>query len=325
MLRSFKTTASCILLALTVPYTVLANNSLPDTPVTVHAKGSPSVKADSNVEQQTQDQMAERRKQIAAEAIAAISETRNALKALDEGKKDAAFSALERSTGKLELILARDPKLSLAPTNVEAMTIKVIADINKVREARKEATRLLDSGQVQAARHLLEGLASETVISVSNIPLATYPSAIKQAGKLLDEGKQEEAKKVLQKALNTLVVTHTIIPLPVVTTQEMLKEAETLAEKANRKDDDNKRLASLLTDARNQLEFAQVLGYGTRADFKDLYAQLDDITNKTSAGKSGIGFFTKIKSILSDLVESSQPVSGGQTNAKQAITQPNKK
>ena len=58
---------------------------------------------------------------------------------------------------------------------------------------------------------------------------------------------------------------------------------------------------------RTQLEFAEVLGYGTRKDFKDLYDQLDEIKEKTSGGKSGTGFFTKIKSSLSDMFKSSQP------------------
>ncbi|MGL1204106.1 YfdX family protein, partial [Vibrio parahaemolyticus] len=48
--------------------------------------------------------------------MAAVSETGNALKALDEGKKDDALADLEKTTGKLELILARDPQLTLAPT-----------------------------------------------------------------------------------------------------------------------------------------------------------------------------------------------------------------
>lgn len=309
MLRSLHTTVSCIALAFAVSHAAVAadsTNSAVAAPA-VQTKSAASGKTDSKVEQQKQDQTAQKRQQITAEAIAAVSETRNALKALDDGKKDDAIAALERATGKLDIILARDPTLALAPTNVSAATIEVVADIDKVKEIRKQAQKLLDEGHVQAARHLLEGLASETVISVSNIPLATYPDAIKAAAKLLDEGHEKEAKTVLQTALNTLAVTNTIIPLPVVVTQELLKEAEKLAEKADRKEDENKRLTDLLTKAHSNLEFAEVLGYGTKQDFKDLYAQLDKIKDKTSNGKSGTGFFTDIKSFLTGLVNSSQP------------------
>ena len=97
------------------------------------------------------------------------------------------------------------------------------------------------------------------------------------------------------------------IPLPVAVAQEQLKEAEKLTEKVSRSQDENKRLDTLLTDTHTKLEFAQALGYGTKSDFKDLYAQLDEIKDKTSAGKSGTGFFAKIKSSLASLVKSSQP------------------
>ncbi|WP_437276786.1 hypothetical protein WME90_36865 [Sorangium sp. So ce375] len=41
------------------------------------------------------------------EAVAAIAETRNALKAIAEDKRDDAVAALERATGKVSILLAR--------------------------------------------------------------------------------------------------------------------------------------------------------------------------------------------------------------------------
>jgi len=310
MVRTLKNTVRCIALALSLPYAAIAAD-LPTAkpgvvPSLVQTQNAITAKANDNVTQEQQNQTAERRKQISAEAMASIAETHNALTALDAGKKDDALAALERATGKLELILARDPSLTLAPTNVEAVTISVMADTNKVKAMRAETERLLDEGQVQAARHLLDGLASETVINVSNIPLATYPAAMKQAVKLIDDGKLDAAKQTLQTALNTLVVKSTIIPLPVAAAQQMLAEAEKLSAKPNRKDVENNRLNILLAGARTQLEFAEVLGYGTRQDFQGFYAQLDDIKSKTSNGQSGNDFFGKIKSSLADLVKSIQ-------------------
>jgi hypothetical protein len=332
MLRSLKTTASCIALAFAVSNVALASDHMNDrmTMVAASAPSAPSssapaananqqsTDANNKVANDTQQQMAEKRKQITAEAMAAVGETRNALKALDEGKKDEALAALEKTTGKLELILARDPQLTLAPTNVSEITTSILADAAKVRQIRSTAEELLVAGQVQAARHLLEALASETVISVSNIPLGTYPDAIKQAAKLIDDGKQDQAKTVLQTALNTLVVTNTIIPLPVVATQSLLKDAETLAEKKDRSFDENKKLNDLLAASRTQLEFAEVLGYGTRQDFKDLYAELDTIRSKTSDGKSGTGFFNDITHSLTGLFQTSQQTNGNQPTAGQA-------
>lgn len=329
MLRSLRTTASCIALAFAVSNVALAADHMTMVPASAPAASArsnnapaantnqQSADANNKVVNDTQQQMAEKRKQITAEAMAAVAETRNALKALDEGKKDEALAALEKTTGKLELILARDPQLTLAPTNVSEITTSIMADAAKVRQIRSTAEELLVAGQVQAARHLLEALASETVISVSNIPLGTYPDAIKQAAKLIDDGKQEDAKKVLQTALNTLVVTNTIIPLPVVATQSLLKDAETLAEKKDRSINENKKLNELLTESRTQLEFAEALGYGTRQDFKGLYTQLDTIRSKTSDGKSGTGFFGDITHSLKDLFQTSQQASGNQEAPRQ--------
>ncbi len=73
------------------------------------------------------------------------------------------ISALERATGKLELILARDPKLALAPTSVSAVAYDVYGSADAVKKAGQEAEDFLEEGKVQEARHILKGLASETV------------------------------------------------------------------------------------------------------------------------------------------------------------------
>lgn len=263
-------------------------------------------KADTQVEQNTQDQTAEKRKQIVSEAVTALNETRSALKALDENKTSDALSALEKATGKLELILARDPKLALAPTGVGAVTYSIYGTPDAVKKASQTAEDLLEEGKVQDARHILRGLASETVISVTNIPLATYPTAIKESVRLIDDGKTEDAKKVLQTALNTLVVTESIVPLPVVTARQLLREAETLAEKTDRSSDDSKRLTDLLNTSRQEIEMAQALGYGTEQSFDHFYKELALIEEKTSDGKSGAGFFEKIKSSMASMFDVSQ-------------------
>ncbi len=287
--------------------------SLALTPVAyAETNNNVTANADQKVEQTAQDKTAEKRRAILQEATAAIRETQNALKALDEKKSDDALAALERASGKLSIILAREPKLTLAPSGVGAVTYDVLASIDAVEDVRDQAEDALEDGRVQEARRLISNLASETVISTTNIPLATYPDAIKLAARLIDQGKTEQAKHVLQTALNTLVVTDVVIPLPVVTAENLLKEAETLAEKADRSEDENKRLAALLESARTELKFAQVLGYGSKKDFKNLYEQLDQIEDKTEDGKSGTGFFDKIKGFLKDTVDSSQPEQSGQ-------------
>lgn len=170
------------------------------------------------------------------------------------------------------------------------------------KKIRAQAQDDLMSGKVQQARQALGTFASEKVISVTNIPLATYPAAIKQAVKMVDENKPDEAKNILQTALNTLVIQNTIIPLPVAISEQLLKEAETLSEKGNRSAEENKKLDELLKEVHNKLEYAEILGYGTQKDFKNLGEQLAKIEEQTKSGKSGEGFFTKIKTSISDLL-----------------------
>jgi predicted Zn-ribbon and HTH transcriptional regulator len=258
------------------------------------------------VETMQQDQAMEKRKALLEEATNAIIETKRAIAALDNKKNKEALAALERASGKLTIILGREPELALAPFEVNMVTYDILKDIDAVKALRDEIEDALDDGRVQKARHLIRNLASETVISVTHIPLATYPAAIKAAAKLIDEGKVEEAKIALQTALNTLVVIDSIIPLPVVNAEKLLEEAELLAEKTDRSKKESERLADLLKDARTELTFAQVLGYGTKENFKNLYEQLDQIEEKTKGGKSGTGFFDKIKKYLADTVKSSQ-------------------
>lgn len=291
MSLSRKAILACILGSLALlPAAVLADTKAPATP-----------------DPQTQNQTEEKRKTLLADATSAIQETQNALKLLDDGKKKEALAALERATGKLDIILARDPALTLAPAGVNVLTVDLQGGIDVAKGLRKQITDLMDEGRLQEARRLMGSLASETVVSVSNIPLATYPAAIKDAAKLIDENKTNEAKNALQTALNTQVVTETIIPLPVVKAQTSLKEAETLAEKKDRTSDDNTRLKASLDDARSQLERAQALGYGKKSDFDTFYQQLKEIEQKTADNKFGTGFFAKIKASLTDFMKSSQP------------------
>ena len=245
------------------------------------------------------------------DATGAIQDTQAALKHLDESRTKEALAALERATGKLDIILARDPKLELAPAAVGVVTYDVQGGLDAVKKVRQQAEDFIADGALQEARRLLKNLASETVISVTNIPLATYPDAIKSAVKLIDQNKKDDAKLVLQTALNTQVVTDTVIPLPVVKAREALKSAESLAEKKNRTKDDNDRPCQASMDqAREHLEFAQALGYGTKKDFEKMYAQLNEIRDKTADNKFGTGWFAKIKTSIEDFLKSSQPKNG---------------
>ena len=115
---------------------------------------------------------------------------------------------------------------------------------------------------------------------------------------LIDQGKIEEAKAALQSALSTLVEERSVLPLPVLRAKLLLKRAEPLVEDGQRSEASNERLETLLNEARQQLEMAELLGYGKRKDFEPLYAELKE---KTGGGGCGKGWLDEVKAKLSKL------------------------
>lgn len=259
---------------------------------------------EKDVQAETAKQAAQRRKAILQEAVDALTQTKEALTALEEERIDDALEALAVTTGKLELIVAREPSLALAPTDVSIITHDLYATKDAIQAAIDRAEDAIEDGNVQTARRILDGLGSEMVISVSNLPIATYPEAIKAITPLIDAGKIEEAKSSLHAALNTLVVTDHVVPLPVLRSDALLQRAEELAENPQRTDAENKELANKLAAVRNQLEMAQLLGYGDKRDYKPLYAQLKEIEKRTEDGQSDKGLFDKMRASMTNLWES---------------------
>jgi hypothetical protein len=286
----------CMGLACAAPSFVAAA-TLPSKP---QSQSASSKAVQPQVEKQASDSAAQKRKALLADATAAIAETEHALQALDDNNKDVALKALADASGKLELVIARDPKLALAPVHVDIVTHDLFANPGTVSAVLLEVRKNLDAGNVQDARRLIAALASDIEVNTTNIPLATYPAAIRAITPLIDAGKIGEAKTQLQAALDTLVVTTDVIPLPKVRAEGLLKQAQMLADKANRTKDENDQLDKDLRSAREQLQLSELLGYGRKADYKPMQEQLDQIANTSAGGKSGLGWFDKIKRQLSD-------------------------
>ena len=253
------------------------------------------------VQKETDSQAADKRKQVLDEAVSALALTKSALAALDEKESARALATLAEVTGKLELIVAREPTLALAPVDVRTIVHDLFANTETVEAMTDEALDALKHGEVQRARRVLALLASEIVIAVTNIPLATYPAAVKSVVPLIDQGKIEEAKAALQLALGTLVETLSVIPLPILRAKLLVKRAETLTEDGQRSEASGERLQDLLNEARQQLEMAELLGYGKRKDFEPLYAELKKIKEKTGGGGFGKGWLDEVKAKLSKL------------------------
>lgn len=298
--------ALCLLALAWTPVFAGSSDAEPATGAPETAKEQASKAAGASVQEGVKDETAEKRKEITEEASAALRETQDALKALEEGKTKEALAAMERATGKLEVILAREPELALAPIDVSTTAYDVLVDAESIERMADAAEELLEEGRVQGARALLENLRSEYVISVTNLPMASYPRAIKDAVRHVDNDEIEKAKATLATALNTLVVTDTIVPRPIARAEVLLEDAEALAEKSDRTKAENEELATLLDSAQAEIEKAESLGYGSSDNLDRFFAQLDQIREKTVGGKSGEGFFDTINRTIASLFGDTQ-------------------
>lgn len=294
------TTWLCSVALLALPLSALSDSDKARTEAMKEAAES----VESDVRAMADEATALRRQKIRQQAIDALAHTREALTALEEERVDDALEALALTTGKLELIMARDPELALAPTDVAVITHDVYASKKAIEEAIEQAEEALEDGEVQAARELLAGLGSEIIISVTNLPLATYPEAIKAVTPLLDDGEIETAKRSLQAALNTLVVTEQVVPLPVLRANALLDSAEELAAKSDRSESETEELDNQLKAARNQLEMAELLGYGDEKRYSPLYRDLQNLQKKVRKGGSDGGLFDKVGNSMTRLWDS---------------------
>ena len=265
------------------------------------AGSSPGAAAPSAASKAAQPQVDDKAAREADKKRAELTKTQEALTLLDANKTKEALAALELASGKLELVLARDAKLALAPVDVRVITHDIHANVESVKKAVKLSRELLSDGEVQKARPIVANLASEIVIETDNLPMATYPAAIKSAARLIDSGKIDNAKAELARALNTLVVTSVAFPLPVLRAEAAMAKAEKLAETDRRDARQNEELSTLLSSVRTEIEMAQILGYGKKADFKPIFDQVKSIEQKSAGGKSGKGWFDELKTRIQKL------------------------
>ncbi len=264
-------------------------------PAFAGADSETATKVDDTVSSELERQAVKSRENLIAEAVQALDHSRQALTALDEKRIDDALDSLAISIGKLELVVARYPELALAPTGVSIQTNDVYGTKGAIEKAIKDANRMLDDGNVQGARQLLSSLGSEVIISTTNLPLATYPDAIKSISPLIDDGDIAEAKRKLQTTLNTLVVTNVVVPLPILRAEAMLTIAEALADQKARTEDQDKLLEQVVPAIGEQVELAELLGYGERKGYKPIYRQI----RKLERSEFNPATFAELRDLLS--------------------------
>jgi hypothetical protein len=230
------------------------------------------------IERQRQQEQQEAEKTLDQDAINAIQQTEGAIQCIAENRKDDALAEIERATGKINILLARNPSSAAIPVDVQVVIIDAApTDLKQIDHTVQLATDATKDKDLPAARILLAAVISELRIQTTSLPLATYPEALKRAAQLLDQGKNRDAGDVLLTALNTLVIVDHVLPLPLVLAQAAIDDA-------NSQRQNNKQLAlTLLEAAKNEIIRSRHLGYLSEdAEYKALD---DEISNLESAVK----------------------------------------
>ncbi|HVY53268.1 MAG TPA: YfdX family protein, partial [Gammaproteobacteria bacterium] len=189
-----------------------------------------------------------------------------------------------------ELVLAREPSLALAPISLAVFTQDIYATPEMIKNIVSQVRMLIATNDLQKARLLMSNLGSDITLRVTNLPLATYPSAIKLAASLIGQKEFDKAQKTLKTALATLVITTEVIPLPYIRSESLLATIEIYSKEQidNQVKDKNDRLAAInimLHAIREELNLAENLGYAKKHEHKPVYKALDSIEKKINKNK----------------------------------------
>jgi hypothetical protein len=247
-----------------------------------------------DIENERKDAQQQAEHSLDQEAVAAIEQTRKAIDAISANKTDEALADIEQATGKVNVLLGRNPAKALIPVSVEVDVIDAAPqDIPTIREIARDAGRAMDDKDFPTARVLLYALTSEIRIRTYHLPLATYPTALKEAARLLAEKKNQDAQNVLLEALNTLVAIDKVTPLPLVLARSAINAAQEQSQK------DKNSAQTLLEVAKNQLERARELGYtGKDAEYKALNTDITNLEKQLKGNGDVSSVFTKLKERL---------------------------
>ena len=234
-------------------------------------------------------------KNLDAEAVAVIAETETAMQSIAAGDKAAALAALERATGKANILLARNPATALIPAAVDVTVIDAApADTAAIEKVRHAAGLAMLANNYAAARVLLDALRSEIRVRTYNVPLATYPAALTAAARLVDQQKMAEAAAVLARARDTVVIIDTVTPIPLLAAQHAVAAAEAASDR-------NQKLAALAL-ARASLERAEALGYADAATRKALQGEISNLETQVRGGSDIRTAIANIRQSLADAI-----------------------
>ncbi|HEY2471116.1 MAG TPA: YfdX family protein [Terracidiphilus sp.] len=250
------------------------------------------------VEKQRNEQNQQAQSTLNQDAIAAIEQTRNAINAIATGKNHEALSDIETATGKINILVARNPATALIPVQVEVDVIdNAPRDEKTLKRISSDAESAVALRDYPTARVLLDGLRSEIRERTYSLPLATYPIALQNAARSLDAGKADDASNVLLTALNTLVIVDQVTPIPLVLARAAVDTAQ------DKSKTDKNTAQTLLTTAGNELKLCSQLGYASHVpEYESLNGELDTLQKQLKGTTDTGSFFARLRSDMDKLL-----------------------
>jgi hypothetical protein len=189
-------------------------------------------------------------------------------------------------------------------------------DIQKIREIAAAASWAVESKDFPAARVLLQELMSEIRVRTSNLPLATYPTALQEAARLLDQKKNAEASGVLQTALNTLVIVDKVTPLPLVVAREAVNVAQSKSQQ------DKATAKTLLETAKLELQRAKELRYAGRdQEYASLSDEISNLQKQLNVGTDTASLYGRVKQRLEAFLNRQSQHENGQPQQQRTSAQ----
>lgn len=251
------------------------------------------------VENQRRQIEEEGKKGLDQEAVVAVNDTQKAIDAIAADKSDHALAAIEEATGKINILLARNPANAFIPVSLAVDIIDVAPhDTKLIRQVASDASAAVGAKDYPSARVLLYSLTSEIRSRTFNLPLATYPDALKEAARLLDQKKDQDASNVLLTALNTLVAVDKVTPLPLILSREALRAAKENSQK------DKATAQILVQTAKNELGRSKELGYAAHApEYDALNADITSLEKQLKGNRDATAVFAKLEDKLSGFLK----------------------
>lgn len=253
------------------------------------ASTPPPAAARPQIDQQKRQAQQQAQGAVDSDATAVISETRAALDAVKRNDRTAALAALERATGKANILLARNPASAFIPESVEVEVIETAPfDPVAIATASDAVSVAINRRDYPLARVLLDSLRSEIRVRTYSIPLATYPAALLEAARLVERGDNADAAETLIAALGTLVITDRSIPLPLLDATTAIGAADALQAR------DKAGAVRSLGVARAAIQRAGALGYIEIPAAAALETQIAALESQLQRGEKADAGFAKL-------------------------------